>query len=24
QERQELPIIQDRFEAKDQITEFNK
>ena len=24
QERQELPIIQDRFEAKDQITEYNK
>lgn len=24
QERQELPIIEDRFEAKDQITEFNK
>ncbi|WP_107669103.1 cytochrome b559 subunit alpha [Cyanothece sp. BG0011] len=24
QERQELPIIQDRFEAKNQIEEFNK
>ncbi len=24
QQRQELPIIEDRFEAKDQITEFNK
>ena len=24
QERQELPIVGDRFEAKDQITEFNK
>ncbi|EAZ90859.1 cytochrome b559 subunit alpha [Crocosphaera chwakensis] len=24
QERQELPIIQDRFEAKNQIKEFNK
>ena len=24
QDRQELPIIQGRFEAKDQITEFNK
>jgi photosystem II cytochrome b559 subunit alpha len=24
QERQELPIITDRFQAKDQITEFNK
>ncbi len=24
QERQELPIIEDRFEAKDQITDFNK
>ncbi|MGK7954791.1 MAG: cytochrome b559 subunit alpha [Crocosphaera sp.] len=23
-ERQELPIIEDRFEAKNQITEFNK
>ncbi len=24
QERQELPIIEDRFEAKNEITEFNK
>ena len=24
QERQELPIVGDRFEAKDQIKEFNK
>ena len=24
QERQELPIVGDRFGAKDQITEFNK
>ena len=24
QERQELPIVLDRFEAKDEITDFNK